>query len=100
MHNPYTNIKVTDIFVPCYAGEHYSGIDCADIKQTKKKLFSTISSFYMCMTVLKTLVGKIRSTHVFIVIINIVGLHNIQKSTCALFTHNLLFGHLTVAYIS
>ena len=27
-------------------------------------------------------------------------LHNIQQSTCALFTPNLRFGHLTVAYIS
>ena len=55
----------------------------------------------MCVTVvLKTLVGKISSTHVFIVIFNTVGLHNIQKSTCALFTPNLLFGNLTLAYIS
>ena len=47
MYNPYTKIKVTDIFVPCYAGEHYSGIDYADIKQMEKKLFSTISSSYL-----------------------------------------------------
>ena len=32
MYNPYTKIKVTDIFVPCYAGEHYSGTDNADIQ--------------------------------------------------------------------
>ena len=33
---PCTKIKVTDIFVPCYAGEHYSGVDNADIQQMKK----------------------------------------------------------------
>ena len=100
MHNPYAKIKVTDIFVPCYAGEHYSGIDNADIKQIEKNSFPPFQAS-MCMTVvLKTLIGKISSTHVFIVIFNTVGLHNIQKSTCALFTRNLLFGHFTIAYIS
>ena len=88
-YNGYTKIKVTDIFVPCYAGEHFSGIDNADIQHMKKMI-----------VVLKTLVGKISTTHVFIVIFNTVRLHNINKSTCALFTRNLLFGHLTVAYIS
>ena len=86
-----TKIKVTDIFVPCYAGEHYSGIDYADIKQMETNSFpsfqastNSFPSFQasMCMTVvLKTLVGKISSTHVVIVIFNTVGLHNIQKST-------------------
>ena len=37
MYNPYTKIKVrpTYIFVPCYAGEHYSGIDYADINNAE-----------------------------------------------------------------
>ena len=47
MHNPYTKIKVTDIFVPSYAGEHYSGISNADIRQMETQLFSTILSFYV-----------------------------------------------------
>ena len=54
MYNPYMKIKVTDIFVPCYAGEHYSGIDNTDIQHMDKNSFSTISSFYVydCSTVL------------------------------------------------
>ena len=52
MYNPYMKIKGTNIFVPCYAGEHYSGIDNADIQHMEKQLFSTISSFdvYDCST--------------------------------------------------
>ena len=69
MYNPDTKIKVTDICVPCYAGEHYSSIDNADIKQMEKNYFPPFQAS-MCMTVvLKTLVSKISSTHVFIVIV-------------------------------
>ena len=79
---------------------HYSDIDYADIKQMEKNSFPPFQAPMCMIVVLKTMVGKISSTHIFIVIFNTVGLHNIQKSTWALFTPNLLFGNLTVAYIS